>query len=141
MPNYRNGKIYKLVNNDGVTYVGSTCQQLNVRKAEHASKYRKWKQGSKTNYTASFEVFESNASVDIILLENFPCNNKEELHARERHYVDTTTCVNVQKPCRTNKQWREDNKDHVMEHNKQMVDISFAICEIYSIHNPISFLK
>ena len=57
MPNYQNGKIYKLVNTEGtLTYIGSTCQTLARRKAKHHSNYKCWKNG-KANYITSFKIF------------------------------------------------------------------------------------
>jgi hypothetical protein len=38
-------------------------------------------------------------SVRIVLIENYPCDSKNELHARERYYVNNIDCVNKNKPC------------------------------------------
>ena len=54
--------------------------------------YKVWKEG-KTNYTSSFEIIE-NQNYDIVLLEMCPCDTKDELRARERHYIEALNCVN-----------------------------------------------
>lgn len=42
----------------------------------------------------SYKVIEKGNYYDIVLIEKYPCNSKEELHARERHYSQTIPCVN-----------------------------------------------
>ena len=37
-------------------------------------------------------------SAEIVLVENYACNSKEELNARERHWIDTNQCVNKNRP-------------------------------------------
>ena len=34
----------------------------------------------------------------IELIENFPCNNREELHAREGYHIQQTECINKATP-------------------------------------------
>jgi hypothetical protein len=111
MVNYQDGKIYKLVGS-GLTYYGSTTQRLSQRKAEHKKK----------SYSNK-RLFEL-GDVDIVLVEAFPCNNKEELHARERYYIENNECVNKNIPTRTDKEYKEFNKDkykEYREHNKNKI--------------------
>jgi hypothetical protein len=84
MVNYKNGKIYKLVAGDYV-YIGSTTQKLCVRLAGHKIK----------NYNTTARIlFESGYDVKIILIEDFPCENKDELTAREYYHIQNNECVN-----------------------------------------------
>lgn len=101
MPDYQNGKIYKLVNdeNDDI-YVGSTTQILPKRLGDHKNKYKRHSNG-KSGYVTSFNILKY-PSCKIILVENFPCNSKYELEARERYYIETLKCVNKIKPAMTN---------------------------------------
>ncbi len=134
MPNYQNGKIYKLVNTEGtLTYIGSTCQSLAQRKAKHHGSYKCWKNG-KGNYITSFKIFEDDEEgCKIILLEVFPCNTRNELEKRERYYIESNECINKYRPTRTDKEYRDDNiekakqykkvyyeknKDRILEHEK-----------------------
>jgi group I intron endonuclease len=86
MVNYQNGKIYKLVNDiDDDIYVGSTCKQLSNRMAKHrtdakASNHKQRKVYQKMN-AFGIEHFK------IVLIENHPCDSREELTRREDYYI------------------------------------------------------
>lgn len=82
---YSNGKIYKLVNSvDGRIYVGSTCNVLSKRLAEHKRAARQ--NPTRCVYEALNDVGWEN--VRIVLIEAFRCTNKEELTAREQYFMD-----------------------------------------------------
>jgi hypothetical protein len=107
-----------MVSPSGLIYIGSTCQSLAIRKAGHKRNYKSWKIGKRT-FTTSFKLFEDDKdNVDIVLIENVNCNNKEELHKRERFYIETINCVNKIIVGRTSKEWREDNKDIITKNKK-----------------------
>ena len=95
MVNYKQGKIYKIeCNVTGLIYIGSTCKKkLSGRMTEHRSNYKKYLNGKKKYYSA-FKVMENKDYV-IILIEDFPCNSKDQLFARERYYTNETECVNL----------------------------------------------
>ena len=107
MPNYADGKIYKLFVSDDDTrcYIGSTTQDLNRRLIEH--KYAHKKQKKHHTYASSI-LFNNNAEVQIELLEAVNCTTKEQLIARERYWFNNTpTAINTQVPGQTKKQYRE----------------------------------
>jgi len=107
MPNYQNGKIYKLIcTSTGDVYYGSTIQSLNVRLSKHHCK----------SSTCSSKTF---INPKIYLLENVPCNSKAELEAIERKYIENNECINKHVPGRTQKEYREDNKEKGKERNKK----------------------
>ncbi len=85
MIDYKNGKIYKVINalNEDV-YVGSTVKKLCNRMGGHRSHARDIKWTSKL-YLAMREI--GIAHFSIVLVEMFPCTTKEELHAREVHWI------------------------------------------------------
>ena len=102
MVNYKNGKIYKLVNDElNLTYYGSTCDELRKRLYGHKTK---------ANKCMSKIMFE-NGEVKIYLVEKFPCNDRIELNQRERFYIENNECINKQIPGRTLKEWIRNNKD------------------------------
>ena len=115
---YSQGKIYKIVSNitDDV-YIGSTCNTINRRLTNHIQLYKSFKKGIRKNSCSSFQIIE-NGEYDIVLIEDFPCDRKEQLHARERYYIENIKCINKVIPGRTNKQYREDNKDIISEKTK-----------------------
>jgi queuine/archaeosine tRNA-ribosyltransferase len=66
----------------------------------------------------SFKIIE-NGDYDIILLEEVKdCENKEQLRARERHYIESLDCVNKTIPGRTNKEYYQLNKDFINNKKK-----------------------
>ena len=125
MVNYQNGKIYKIVNDElNLTYYGSTCSTLTKRLSCHRT----------FNTTTSTILFSTETKPEIFLVEKFPCNDKMELHQRERFYIENNECVNKDIPGRTlkeyyedtreqrkeySKKYREDNKEKIKEQNKK----------------------
>jgi group I intron endonuclease len=79
MPDYQNGKIYKIVNdvNDAI-YIGSTSLELSTRMAGHRENAK-----TKTTqfYTAMREIGVEHFR--IILIKPSPCSSKAELEAEE----------------------------------------------------------
>jgi hypothetical protein len=51
-------------------------------------------------------------------LELCPCTSKDELTARERHYVQTINCVNRNIPGRTQQEYYQDNHELILEKKK-----------------------
>lgn len=118
MKDYSKAKIYRIVCNiTGEQYYGSTIQSLSIRKAKHLYKFKMWKAG-KCYYTTSFKIIER-GDYDIVLVENYSCNSKEELHARERYFIENNTCVNKFIPTRTRQEYTEDTKDTKKEYDKE----------------------
>jgi len=115
---YQNGKIYKITGND-FTYYGSTIKTLKARLCRHVCNYRQYVKG-KYHYVTSYKCFEnSNMDYKIELVESCQCNSKDELHIRERYYIQNFECVNKFVPKRTIKEWSIDNKIHVTNYHKQ----------------------
>lgn len=99
MVNYSNGKIYKIVptNGDDICYIGSTTKQyLSQRMDSHRTKYKNWQKNNKIEKASSVELFEKYGveNCKIVLIENFPCNTKDELEKREGEYIKTLNCIN-----------------------------------------------
>ena len=51
----------------------------------------------------------------IILIEDYPCDRKEQLLMRERHYIETMECVNKYRPIIS----REELRQHCKNFDKQ----------------------
>jgi len=118
MPDYQLSKVYQIVClTTGQKYIGSTTQKtLAERLAGHTRSFKRWKNG-KGYHVTSFTIIEQ-GNYRIELLEAFPCNSKDELNAREGHYIRTVDCVNKRIEGRTEKEWREDNKNKLAEKAK-----------------------
>jgi len=111
MVNYQLGKIYKIVDNtNGNIYVGSTCESTLARRlANHVSDYKRYLK-SNENYMTSFSILKNN-DYEIILIEAFACYSKDELHARERHFIETLKCVNKLLPIRLLEEEEKDDDE------------------------------
>jgi hypothetical protein len=112
MPNYSNGKIYRIVCNEtGEQYIGSTTQSLALRLGQHKCHCN----------CISRQILERN-NYAIVLIEEYPCENKEQLCRRERHYIETMECINIQIPTRTCKEYCEANREKAIERARAYVE-------------------
>ncbi len=119
MPDYQKGKIYKMVNTDNtLCYIGSTVQSLAQRRAKHVNSKKRWESG-KSGKLMSFQILENDENACIVLIENYPCDSKELLLARERYYIDTMKCVNKILPGRTKKEYNLQCKESISAYNKE----------------------
>ena len=91
---YQRGKIYKLISNQTTdAYYGSTIEpRLSNRLSDHRSDYKKWLNGHHY-YVTSYEIIKF-GDAQIVLVENFPCNSRDELRARENYFIENHACVN-----------------------------------------------
>jgi hypothetical protein len=116
MPDYSKGKIYKIVcNTTGLVYIGSTCEPTLARRlAKHRTDYNRYLNGKIRNIT-SLKLIENN-NYEIVLVENYNCASKDELHARERFYIESIECVNKVIPTRNKKEYYDDNKVQLIDY-------------------------
>ena len=116
MPNYQNGKIYAIRSHqtDNI-YIGSTCSPLYKRFYDHKANYKSKK--NKINYS-SFKIVKYDDAY-IELLEEYPCNSKEELNKKEGEYIRSMDCVNKEIAGRTEKEYKEENKEHYKQLSKK----------------------
>jgi len=124
---YSKGKIYRIVcDTTGLTYIGSTIEALSKRLSGHRGNYKSYLKG-KTTFVTSFNIIK-NDNYKIILIDNYPCNSKEELEREERKYIESIKCVNKNVPGRIGKEYQkeyyENNKDKIKEYyenNKEKI--------------------
>jgi len=55
----------------------------------------------------------------IELIENFPCENKEQLNKREGEIIRSMDCVNKRIAGRTMPEYRKDTKDRILEKQRE----------------------
>lgn len=115
---YQTGKIYQIVD-IGYTkcYVGSTCETLSQRMAHHRGTYNYFLQAGGKR-TRSYDMFQE-FGVDnckIELIQNYPCNSKDELVRQEGKHILRLRkkCVNKNVAGRTKKEGYEANKEHYL---------------------------
>jgi predicted GIY-YIG superfamily endonuclease len=106
---YSKGKIYKIVHQaSGLVYYGSTCSTLKKRFTDHKSKLK----------CSSKKLFQYDDTIpEIFLVEEYPCESKEELLRRERFYMENNECVNIFLPIRPKTEYYKDNREHLMACN------------------------
>jgi len=107
MVNYQNGKVYKIINeNNEIVYIGSTTEEKLCRR------YNSHKHKAPNH--------------KIILIENYPCNSKEELCKREQQIIEEySNLLNERKAYRSeeekkqyNNDWVKNNKEYKKEYDK-----------------------
>ena len=113
---YNNGKIYQILNNiNDEVYVGSTIQPLSKRLHCHKSHSDSLVRKNKLHELMR-TIGKNNCYIELI--ENYPCNTKEELFAREGHYIRERATLNHQIAGRTRKERREVNAEHIKEQQR-----------------------
>jgi len=141
---YSLGKVYELVCNiTDQKYIGSTCEEfLSQRLANHRGCFKRYKNNhineKKQNYSTSYKILEGD-NYYINLLEKVNASCKDELLARERHYINTLTCVNKYIPLRTKKEYYKDNIKEITK--KKSVSNNCECGGKYRTDNKVHHLK
>jgi len=114
---YKNGKIYRIVCEEtGLQYIGSTCSTLVKRLSGH-----------KRNKRCACKDF---INPKIFLIEDYPCDRKDQLLMRERFHMENVDCINMRKPIVSNQETTErrrissldyyhNNKEKTLEYRKK----------------------
>lgn len=114
---YQHGKIYKITDN-GYTkcYIGSTCEGLARRMAKHRHAYKAKGDGKKYTSTTTIQLFDEFGmeNCKIELLEEYPCESKEQLMQREGYHIKNTDCLNKKVMGRSSKEYYFENKDGIL---------------------------
>lgn len=120
--NYQNGKIYKIlnyVNND--VYVGSTVNSLCKKMSQHRMNVN----NSKKDYAIYASMREHGIdNFYIELIEQCPCNTKEELRAKEGQYIRSIGTLNKRIECRSRQEYKDTHKEEAEQHmndNKERI--------------------
>lgn len=123
MPDYQTSKIYKLSSpSNNLMYIGSTTQTLAHRLAKHKGAFNFFNNG-KRGYLTAFKILEC-GDYKIELIENYPCNNKEQLFKREGEHIKNLECVNKRIEGRTEEETKEQIKEYKKEYreaNKEQI--------------------
>ena len=123
---YSKGMIYKLCCKDPeITeiYIGSTTNKK-IRKTQHKTKCTNSNSKDYNCYKYQF-IRETGGfeNWDMIMIEEFPCNSKNELETRERYWIETLKPkLNKIIPTRTNKEYREEHKIELNKKRKEWIE-------------------
>ena len=116
--NFQNGKIYKIWNLfDDDIYVGSTVQSLCRRMALHRSDIRRNVSRCPAIYNKMLEFGSDNFFIELI--EEHPCDNIEQLHKREGHYIRLIGTLNRKISGRTHKDYQIEKAEHYLEYRQE----------------------
>jgi hypothetical protein len=95
---------------------------LSQRLAKHRGYYRELLANPDKKRVSTSTKVISGGDYDIVLLEKCPCDSKEELHKRERYYIESIECVNKVIPGRSAAEWgkiyRKQNKEAIIDKKK-----------------------
>lgn len=135
--NYQDTKIYKLVLDDDLDnpiYVGHTTEKyLSNRMKGHKKTFNQWKKGKKCKYSFFTNDLDLN-KVQIVLVENYPCNNVAEARGKElewiHHYKTKQTKpqpINIKGGTKEwNKEYEKLNKEEIKIKRKQKKPCEFC---------------
>lgn len=132
---YKKGRIYKIIDNtNNKIYIGSTCKALSQRLAQHRYDYKQYLLG-KMHFITSMDILKNN-NYGIVLIEEYPCDNKEQLLSRERHYIEISiNCVNKAIPMRTHGEYYQANIEHFKQYREQNKERMKVLNANYWINN------
>ena len=114
MVNYSKSIIYKLCCKDPLIkeeYIGSTTNK-NRRKSQHKCYYNK-ENDIKYNYPVYKFIRENGGfdNWDMIIIEEYPCENKNQLEVRERYWIEERKPkLNKQVPTRTHQEYNRNDE-------------------------------
>ena len=119
--NYKQAKIYKIITTkDDMVYVGSTAlEYVTSRYATHKYNARKGETTKLYNHMRKVGVENCN----IVLIEQYPCENSNQLRRREQHYIDEyrerygEMCVNTTDAFQNKQRWRLSNAKYMRNIN------------------------
>lgn len=124
MPDYQKSKIYKIYcpSNPDEIYIGSTTNnRLSERMSKHRNTFNYKDKYTHHYQTTAFILFEKYGIENCIieLIENCPCNNKDELKKREGFFIRQFNCVNRNITDRTREEYRQENKEKINQQVKE----------------------
>ena len=124
MPDYQQGKIYKITYGDEA-YYGSTAMTLKERMYAHKSNYNRWKDGTGRKCVC-YELFDKYGfdNCPIELVEDYSCKTKTDLLMREDWYMDNNECINKNAAYQTKEEYLEQKLQYRQDHRQEAIDKS-----------------
>ena len=103
---------------DDDCYIGSSCQLLSKRMAWHRQAYQQTINRNRPLYQKMNAIGVKNFYIE--LLEEYPCDNVEQLRRREGEMIrELKPVLNKDIAGRTDKEWSMDNPEKIKEYKKQ----------------------
>ena len=143
--NYKNAIVYKLCCNDvNITniYIGSTT---NFRSRKNAHKGNCSNENSKSYNLCVYRFIRNNGgwkNWDMIEIEKVECNDANELHRRERYFIELMKAVlNMSLPITTAVEKQEKHKEYLLLHREKILKQSRENTRKYNQNNREKILK
>jgi hypothetical protein len=115
MPDYQKGKIYKLWSpSKNLVYYGSTTQSISQRLTDHIKRKNN---NNERQYTSNIILDCEDYKIELI--EEYSCNNRQQLERKEGEYIKANECVNKYVAGRTDREWREDNREYLLNYDRE----------------------
>ena len=125
MVNYTKSIIYKLCcKNPEIKqiYIGSTANEIRKRKNQHKSDCYNKNRESYNLYV--YQFIRDNGGFQnwsIIIIENYPCENKRELEKKERYYIELLNAtLNSINSYTTEEEKKEQYKDYQKKYKEKI---------------------
>ena len=123
MDRYNNSKIYKLMDNEGYFYIGSTCCPLYKRLSHHKSDAEK----RNTKVYARFNKVGWE-NVKIVLIEEHYLENVEQLKREEdkviQMFINDDKCLNMNRASRSKEEACEYKRNHYQQNKEHYITIN-----------------
>ena len=103
-------------------YYGSTTEPLSKRMERHRRCYKQYLETGKVDTNSRILFSEYGVeNCKIFLVEDFPCDTKEQLLRREGEYIRNNECVNKQVAGRTHQEYHDEYRDYFKEKRKERI--------------------
>jgi hypothetical protein len=84
----------------------------------HKQDYKRFLEKKSKKFYTAFKVIDG-GNFEIILVEEYPSDNKAQLEQRERFYIENNECVNKMIPTRTDKEYYSKNAEKIKEYSRK----------------------
>jgi len=112
MPDYQKGKIYRIISpSKNLVYYGSTTQTLSRRLIAHIKRKN---DNNERQYTSTIILDCEDYKIELV--EEYPCNNKEQLDKKEGEYIKANECVNKRIEGRTKIEYDKEHREQKLKY-------------------------
>jgi len=125
MPDYAKTIIYKLINYDypDLVYVGSTTNYTKRKQKHKESCFNEKSKNHNLKVYTNIRESDGWENWNMIKICDYPCNNKREAELEEDRFMMILKAnMNCNRASRTQKQYREDNREKIQERMKEYRD-------------------
>jgi len=123
MPDYQKTVIYKIINYDlpEYIYIGHTTNFTKRKQHHKEATYSTTKSNKKYDRKLYRTIRDNGVWGDwkMIIIKEFPCETRREAETEEQKYMTEIGTLNAIHSCRSQKQYKEDNKETIIQWQHQ----------------------